>query len=140
MTGGNSSDGFSVNSTKNLAPGMVVDIENGSSSIAKGVRITEVDHARSLIKFDDTSEFPAGDLYVQGSKGNELTGLGAIFGNSESLWYFCKLCQILLLYSSSLLFEFFGDPLRSLTWSFFLSFCCYFSSGSYPRDNEPANL
>ena len=86
MNSGNPTDGFSVNSTRNLAPGMVVDIENGGASIAKGVRITEVDHARSLIKFDDSSEFPAGDLYVQGSKGNELTGLGAIFGNSEYLY------------------------------------------------------
>ena len=84
--GGNTMDGFSVSSTKNLAPGMVIDLESGGTAIAKGVRITEVNHLTSTIKFDDTSEFPVCDLYVQGSKGNELTGLGAIFGNSEYLY------------------------------------------------------
>lgn len=86
MSSGNPTDGFSVSSTRNIAPGMVVDIENGNTSIAKGIRITEVDHENGIIRMDDPSEFPGGDLYVQGSKGNELTGLGAIFGNSEYLY------------------------------------------------------
>lgn len=86
MYSGNPTDGFRVSSTRNIAPGMVVDIENGNTSIAKGIRIIEVDHENGIIRMDDPSEFPSGDLYVQGSKNNELTGLGAIFGNSEYLY------------------------------------------------------
>ncbi len=82
---------ITLNSVKNLIEGMVVDIYNGTSAVTglTGLRIATIDRTNKTITFTTT---PSGtiakdyDLYVQGSKGNEITGLGAIFKTTGSLY------------------------------------------------------
>lgn len=81
---------ITVSSVKNLIEGMVIDaytsagVETGNT----GLRIAYVDRVNKQVTFTTTPEsFTTGDiLYVQGSKDNEITGLGAIFGDSETLY------------------------------------------------------
>lgn len=78
-----------LNSVKNLIEGMVVDIYTGSTIKCEGLRIAYVDRTNKQVYFTSSpaEELANGDvLYVQGSKDNEITGLGAIFGNSETLY------------------------------------------------------
>lgn len=79
-----------VDSVKNLMEGMVVDIydADGDASTNKGLRIAYVDRVNKTVAFTTTpSTMTAGDVfYVQGSKNNEITGLGAIFGSSATLY------------------------------------------------------
>lgn len=78
-----------LNSVKNLMEGMVVDIYTGDSKTVENVRIAYVDRVNKEVTFETTlATAPSADdkLYVQGSKGNELTGLGAIFGEGNTLY------------------------------------------------------
>ena len=81
-----------VNSVKNLMEGMVIDIyaTAGTTPTLAARRILEIDRANKVVKFDGTQPDSAlGTGYyltVQGSKGAELTGLGAIFSSSGSLY------------------------------------------------------
>lgn len=78
-----------VDSVKNLMEGMVIDVEKtGGTSVAKGLRIASIDRQAKTVSFTTTpSSMEATDVfYVQGSKNNEITGLGAIFGESETLY------------------------------------------------------
>ncbi len=83
---------ITVDNVKNVMEGMVVDIVSSSTK-------TTVVHARRIVDVDRTSKkitlggaalssvVSAGDyVTVQGSYGNELTGLGAIFGDTETLY------------------------------------------------------
>lgn len=79
-----------VTSVKNLMEGMVVDVYDGSANTVrsglKGVRITSVDRANKTVTFGNSSGAAVenGDyITVQGSKDNELTGLGAIFSDKD---------------------------------------------------------
>ncbi len=78
-----------LDSVKNLMEGMVVDIYNSGNSPTSnmGIRIASVDRNSNEITFVTTPSTITEDdvLYVQGSKDNEITGLGAIFG-SENLY------------------------------------------------------
>lgn len=77
-----------LNSVKNLVEGMVVDIYSGDSVINSGLRVVSVDRINKTATFNVTPT-GAGEgniLYVQGSKDNEITGLGAIFGSTETLY------------------------------------------------------
>lgn len=82
-----------VDSTKNLIEGMVVDILTASGSEVKsGLRIKAIDQATKTVTFT-TSPLTsntlkdAGDiLCVQGSYKKEITGLGAIFNSTDSLY------------------------------------------------------
>ncbi len=77
---------LTVDSVKNLIEGMVVDIYTGSSAKETGLRIAYVDRANKKITFTTTpttTPASADVLYVQGSKDNEITGLGAIFGGTS---------------------------------------------------------
>lgn len=81
-----------VDSVKNLMEGMVVDIyaTAGTTPTLAARRILEIDRANKIVKFDGTQpESALGTGYyltVQGSKDSELTGLGAIFSASGSLY------------------------------------------------------
>jgi hypothetical protein len=77
-----------VNSVKNLMEGMVVDGYASTTKTSSGLRITYVDRVNKTVTFSTTpSSMQANDvLYVQGSKDNEITGLGAIFGSSATLY------------------------------------------------------
>ena len=78
---------ITLNSVKNLIEGMVVDVYTDSTISASGLRIAYVDRVNKQINFTTSASVSVGDvLYVQGSKDNEITGLGAIFGNSSTLY------------------------------------------------------
>ena len=76
-----------MNSVKNLMEGMVIDVysSTGSSTSNTGLRISYVDRTAKQVYFTTTpATMNSGDVfYVQGSKGNEITGLGAIFGTGD---------------------------------------------------------
>ncbi len=78
-----------MDSVKNLMEGMVVDVYNSNSKTHSGLRISYVDRVNKTITFTiaPSSNLVAGDLlYVQGSKDNEITGLGAIFDTTKNLY------------------------------------------------------
>lgn len=84
---------ITVDSVKNVIEGMVVDVVDASTKgvVVSARRITDVDRSAKTITLAGASiaasTVSAGDcVTVQGSYGNELTGLGAIFGNSETLY------------------------------------------------------
>lgn len=82
-----------VNKVNNLIEGMVVDVLGATSKtpVVSGHRITDVDRVNKTVTLDGSviaaSTLASGDLIVvQGSYNKELTGLGAIFGDSEKLY------------------------------------------------------
>lgn len=84
---------FTVDDTRNLTEGMVVDVISKSSgtpvSGMSALRILAVDRANKTITVDKslTGSITVGDyLTVQGSYKNEITGLGAIFASSGTLY------------------------------------------------------
>lgn len=89
---------ITVNSVKNVAEGMMIDFRNASGAViaAAGVRrITSVDRTNKTISVSGTvlttTEVPANSLVcIQGSYGQEITGLGAIFNTSGSLYGLSK--------------------------------------------------
>ena len=80
---------LTVDSVKNFMEGMVVDVYDTSDvlvSAMTGVRILSIDRTNKQIKLSAGGATALGKdykIYVQGSKGNELTGLEAIFGNGN---------------------------------------------------------
>lgn len=89
-----SANTITVSSINNLVEGMVVDFYNGSTAFSgfTGVRITNIDRAAKKITVSKavTSSFVSSasslTIYLQGSKGQELTGLEAIFAQSGSIY------------------------------------------------------
>ncbi len=78
-----------LDNVKNLMEGMVVDIYNADAKVVEGIRVAYVDRVNKTVQFTTTPSgtISSGDvLYVQGSKDNEITGLGAIFGSSATLY------------------------------------------------------
>lgn len=89
-----------VDTTRNLIEGMVVDIVNkadGTVNAVAGRRITSIDRANKKVTLSgsaltseafkpSTSQTNTYALCVQGSYGKEITGLGAIFKSSGSLY------------------------------------------------------
>ena len=80
-----------VDSVKAIAEGMILDCYNGSSIVSNnsGLKVAVVDRANKTIKFatdPGTTLTTDHAFYVQGSKDNEITGLGAIFGDSTYLY------------------------------------------------------
>lgn len=73
---------------KNIVEGMVIDIYDTSTLKRGGLRVVSVDRINKTVTFNSapTGAEAGHKLYVQGSKGNEITGLGAIFGNSTTLY------------------------------------------------------
>lgn len=80
---------LTVDSVKNLMEGMVVDVYDASKAAVyamTGVRIVSIDRAKKQITLSGGGTSAVGKdhtIYVQGSKGNELTGLEAIFGTGN---------------------------------------------------------
>lgn len=77
-----------MDSVKNLMEGMVVDVYADGNVAVEGLRIAYVDRVNKQVYFttNATNIAEGNILYVQGSKDNEITGLGAIFSNSETLY------------------------------------------------------
>ncbi len=80
----------------NILPGLTIDIYNSTTKDSKSpFRVLDVNHSTRKIKFESVNPSYAGDglgsaltssngaIYMQGSKGLELTGLGAIFDTSN---------------------------------------------------------
>lgn len=89
----NTGNVISVDAVNNLMEGMVVDVLSAATKtpVLSARRITEVDRANKKVTLGGASIAAStvgeGDvLTVQGSYGKELTGLGAIFGESETLY------------------------------------------------------
>lgn len=73
----------------NFVEGMTVDIYNSDESLAaERVRVVKIDLSTNEVAFDgDISAVTSGaKIYVQGSKDKEITGLGALFDNSATLY------------------------------------------------------
>ena len=84
-----SSNEVGVNDTRNLVPGLVVDIYANSSTVrGTGIVIESVDYEGLKVTLSSVPEgLATGDqIYVQGSRGKEITGLAAIFDTSKSLY------------------------------------------------------
>ena len=84
---------FTVDAVNNLIEGMVVDVigNSGKTPVVTARRIVDVDRANKKVTVSGASigvgTVNAGDfLTVQGSYGKELTGLGAIFGETDTLY------------------------------------------------------
>ncbi len=89
---GGANNMLTVNSCKALMEGMTIDVyTSGDTKDAalSGARIVNIDRATNTITLSQSapSKYGAGyKLYVQGSKNNEITGLEAIFGDSEYIY------------------------------------------------------
>lgn len=87
----NTKNSVTVNSVKNLIEGMLVDIVSTIGVVAKhSLRVKSIDRLNKIVTFT-TSELTENSyvdqkLIVQGSFGNELTGLGAIFKSTGTLY------------------------------------------------------
>lgn len=78
-----------VDSTRNLAVGLLVDIYTDSGTLFKsGVKVTSVDYSSNVIGLSDWDSGIEEDyvLYVQGSKDKEITGIGSLFSASSTLY------------------------------------------------------
>lgn len=89
----NSGNVITVDDVRNLMEGMVVDVLSSATgaAIVSARRITEVDRANKKITLSGATiaanAISDGDkITVQGSYNRELTGLGAIFGDSATLY------------------------------------------------------
>jgi len=91
----NTTTTLTVNTVQNLVEGMLIDIVATSNGAAvsghTARRITSIDRANKTVTISGAamtaSAFASGySICVQGSYGKELTGLGAIFKNSGSLY------------------------------------------------------
>ncbi len=75
-----------VDSVRNFAEGMIVDVYNASGTSVASARVIEaVDHTNKAITLSGaTLSSPTGHkIYMQRSKDIEITGLGAIFGTND---------------------------------------------------------
>ena len=80
---------YTMDSAKNFAVGMIVDVINAEgSNVAAGRTVTGVDYVGKKITLSGASIAEAGScgVYVQNSRDLEITGLGAIFSDSEELY------------------------------------------------------
>lgn len=89
----NTASTITVDSVSNLIEGMIVDIVSSAGvgvAGATGLRITSINRASKVVTLNTTSLTADAliDSYVcvQGSYGKELTGLGAIFQSTGSLY------------------------------------------------------
>ena len=90
---GFSMNNITVDSAVNFAEGMIIDIktENYEDSPIKGRKIIAVDRSAKTIVVDgtpiDVGQILTGyKITMQGSANKEITGLGAIFGDSDTLY------------------------------------------------------
>lgn len=78
-------------SVKNLIEGMIVDIYN-STTLAHTARIKYVDRVNKYVYFETAVASTAANavMYVQGSKDNEINGLGSLFSSNSTLYGLSK--------------------------------------------------
>ncbi|MBR2391680.1 MAG: phage major capsid protein [Clostridia bacterium] len=89
----NTASSVTVDSVTNLIEGMVVDILSTTGTVVNAtLRIKSIDRVNKVVEFT-TTPFTSGAfedagyvLCVQGSYNNEITGLGAIFKTTGSLY------------------------------------------------------
>lgn len=83
---------LTLDSARNVIEGMTVDVYAAGGSkddSLSGARIVAIDRPTNTVTLSKSapSKYGAGyKMYVQGSKDNEITGLEAIFGDSETLY------------------------------------------------------
>ncbi len=80
---------ITLDSVKNFMEGMVIDIINADDVKVSKARVVYVDRVNKQVTLSNVSEYTyaEGDkAYVQGSKDNEITGLGSIFSDSATLY------------------------------------------------------
>ncbi len=89
----NDTNSVKVDSTKNLIEGMVVDVVSLAGSVIKSnLRIAGINKSTGTVTFSTASLTDGAfdglnyKLCVQGSYNNEITGLGAIFKDSGTLY------------------------------------------------------
>jgi len=84
-----------VNTTANVMEGMVLDVfyDGNIDTTMQGTRIVEINHQEKQIVLDralsatmTTANAGKYKFYIQNAKDQEITGLGAIFGTSETLY------------------------------------------------------
>ncbi len=78
---------YTVDSVQNFAEGMIVDVyrTGGTELAAGGLTVKAIDRAQKTITLGGSAvETPEGyQIYLQNSKGLEITGLEAIFGSGD---------------------------------------------------------
>ncbi len=82
---------ITCDSVRNLIEGMVIDIYNGDTKVTGGHRITYVDRVNKKVHIAFPASFSTTiskdyTIYVQNSKGYEISGLGKIFSDSDTLY------------------------------------------------------
>lgn len=83
---------ITCDSVRNLIEGMIVDFYSGTTAVTNGtgLRINYVDRVNKTITVDMPASAPSiakgQTIYVQNSKDLEITGLGAIFSDSATLY------------------------------------------------------
>ena len=81
---------LTCDSVRNFIEGMVVDIYASTTKVVAGARISFVDRVNKKIHIvfsgDVSGVAQNGTIYVQNSKGYEITGLGKIFSDSQTLY------------------------------------------------------
>lgn len=82
---------YTVSNVNNFVPGMLIDVYSPTNTLLYSkVRVDAIlpEESRIVIRYgiNDTLEDGC-KFYVQGSKNNELTGIGAIFNSSASTLY-----------------------------------------------------
>ncbi|MEG1535659.1 MAG: phage major capsid protein [Clostridia bacterium] len=87
---GSTGNAIQLDNVKNVIEGMVIDVFDGANNMPygsyTGVRITSVDRAAKKITLGGVTISGIKDtdyITVQGSKNNELTGLGSIFSDGN---------------------------------------------------------
>jgi len=83
---GDSVKAYTVDSVRNLAEGMIVDIFRGASRAVAGAIITGVDRAEKKITISSGTLAVNDIIVMQNSYKLEITGLGALFGSSATLY------------------------------------------------------
>lgn len=86
-------EGKTVDSTRNLAPGLLVDVYSAAGAlVANGLKITDVSYEDGTIELSSwpTSLANNAVMYVQGSKNKEITGIGSLFSSSGTLYGLSK--------------------------------------------------
>lgn len=87
----NTTNTVTVDSVINLIEGMVVDVVSSTGEVEKSaLRIKSIDRSNKIVTFTTSalsdSSVVGAKLCVQGSYNNEITGLGAIFKSTGSLY------------------------------------------------------
>ena len=72
----------------NIIEGMLIDVyTDATKKTTSPIKVEYVDRVNKSFKFSGTATITEGDkLYVQGSKDLEISGLGKIFGESDTLY------------------------------------------------------